>query len=269
MNTSPNPSAFPSSVSSTSSVSNSSNAQSKFVAAQLTVIEDDRVRMAQEEARGLGYAAGYSAGARVAAKENEELRAVLAEQAARQFEQNALQVNAAATAFAAAARASHERVLPVIDDVRELVYRLALELAESVVQVDMYAPVGAEFDGAPRGALAALRRALTVPSDTSVVRVRMNPADLRIIQEYWEAVEHTAAESGLDINSVELVADQSMAVGDAISEFEDGFLDARVRSAFERARESLDTELAALTLATQKHAPMHSVNDTEHGQVSA
>ncbi|MFD2841662.1 hypothetical protein ACFSYH_13935 [Populibacterium corticicola] len=215
-----------------------------FAAAPLKVISDERVESARQEARALGYSAGYAAGARAAAAEVEELKARLQQESQDQAHRNAQAINRHSQALAAAVVAADERVLPLLDDSRGLLYSLALDLASSVVGVDLGLP-SAEVSGLSVGAHAALVRAMNVPNDVVITAIRMSPEDSELVRAHWDAVVNAF---GGRCDCVEIISDASLARGDAISEFEDGFLDARLRTAFDRAREALSEELHAMEL---------------------
>lgn len=240
-----------------------------FAAARLNVVADERVQEAQEQARGLGYTAGYAAGARAAAAETEALRAQLAQQAQSQQQQVAASQQRVEEAFAAASHAAQTRVLPLLDDSRALLYSLALDLASVALGVEIQRQ-SQELPGVTVGAVAALQRALEVPHDVVVTRIRMNPADAALVQENWagvcEALElrgvvpgfasssasggssNNASSNASSPENIEIVPDPSLNIGDAVSEFEDGFLDARLQTAMNRARVALDAELEAMEL---------------------
>ncbi|PFG32233.1 FliH/SctL family protein [Sanguibacter antarcticus] len=200
---------------------------SAFSAARLTVVTDDRVRSVQESARVSGYAAGFAAGSRAAAESTrlvqERLRdEVAASEAARDAEHRA-----AVLTLERAARAAQERLLPVLDDARDLLHTLAFDLARSVVGHDL-----ADSQASAQG---ALHRALAVPHDVRIQTVRLHPSDLAILRA-----------SGTDaVDGIELVADPSLSPGDAVSTFEGGYFDARIRSSFDRALRALEESAAA------------------------
>lgn len=191
-----------------------------FGAARLTVVTDDRVRLTSERARVAGYAAGFAAGSRAAAETTQGLHEHLRVRAAAAEAARDAAHRAALAALARATEAATARVIPVLDDARDLLYSRALELARAVV--------GAELSDADTSATSALARAARVPHDVRVQTVRLHPSDLAAL----------AGASG-EPTGVELVADASLAPGDAVSTFEGGFFDARIETAFDRARTAL------------------------------
>ena len=182
-------------------------------------------RAATEAARDRGYvqghAAGYAAGLRAAAAEQElRAQAMHAEHdavltAARKDADGALRIlHAAAAAF-------QQCFELVLQDGEEVLAESALELAEAVLAYELH-------DG-ERTARAALRRALGGRKSGPPAAVRLHPADLAALQ-----VTGVAAEAAL-----ELVPDPSLSQGDAVAQYPDGWLDARLGTALARAREAL------------------------------
>lgn len=194
-----------------------------FGAARLTVVTDDRVRETSERARVAGYAAGFAAGSRAAAETTQGLHEHLRVRAAAAEAARDAAHHAALAALARATEAATARVIPVLDDARDLLYSRALELARAVV--------GAELSDASASATSALARAARVPHDVRVQSVRLHPSDLAALA----GAERASGEP----TGVELVADTSLAPGDAVSTFEGGFFDARIETAFDRARTAL------------------------------
>lgn len=109
------------------------------------------------------------------------------------------------------------RTVPVVAEAQSAVLAGALDLAEAIV--------GVHLADRPHAAHAALARATSDPQG-AVVAVRLHPDDVRLL-----------AETGVD---VPLVPDRTLRPGDAVAELEQGFLDARVHTAVERARAALD-----------------------------
>lgn len=193
-----------------------------FSAARLTVVTDDRVRSVQETARVSGYAAGFAAGSRAAAESTRILHEHLRSEAAAAAAARDAEHAAALDALQRAAQAAAARVVPVLDDARGLLHTLAFDLARAVV--------GHELADSEASARSALQRALAVPHDVRVQTVRLHPSDLAALR----------AVGADEVPGVELVADPSLSPGDAVSTFEGGFLDARIRTAFDRALLALD-----------------------------
>ncbi|MDO8106121.1 FliH/SctL family protein [Isoptericola sp. b441] len=178
-------------------------------------------RGTREQERAAGYAAGWAAGARVAAEQGEQVRARLTaeHQAAEQRRDD--EVRAAVQRLSLAARAADDRVIPVVTDARRVLAHAALELAEAVL--------GRELSDGPTSARAALDRALSAEPSLGVQAVRLAPADHAALLAAGVALPE----------DVTLVADPRVAAGDAVSELADGFLDAQVATALDRARRAL------------------------------
>ena len=204
----------------------SPEAREAFGSARLTVVADDRVRLAQERAHVGGYAAGFAAGSRAAAEATEGLHEHLRAQAAAAEAVRQDAHRAVMQTLMLAAEAAAARVVPVLDDARDLLHLRALELARAVV--------GAELRDAEYSATTALARAAALPHDVGIQTVRLHPRDLAAL----EAAGGVGVLAG-DLTGVELVADASLAPGDAVSTFEGGFFDARIETAFDRAQTAL------------------------------
>ncbi|MPV39189.1 FliH/SctL family protein, partial [Georgenia subflava] len=95
--------------------------------------------------------------------------------------------------------------------------------------------LGAELADGPTAARTALARALAEPHGADVVRVRLHPADHELVVSATDA--DLAVPAG-----IELVADASLARGEAVGELEAGYLDARLGTAVERARTALGVD---------------------------
>lgn len=177
------------------------------------------------EAEGFtrGHAAGYAAGLRRA---DAELAARLAEldaEHAEAVEHGRAQVRAAVVLLEGAAFALAERTAPVLEEADAQLAAAAIALAEAVI--------GHELSDAPTGARAALARALSGRDADAVVAVRLNPADLALLEA---GAGHDAG-----LARVALVPDPALGRGDAVSVYPDGELDARIASALARARAAL------------------------------
>ena len=178
-----------------------------------------------ESARARGHAAGYTAGLRAATAEvDARIARHDAEHAAAMLHQQT-RVDRAVALLESAAAALHQRTLPVLQDAEDTLVATAVELAEAIL--------GHELGDTETSARAALSRAL-IPGADAVAgsgrpqAVRMHPADLALIDQV------TRQDAG-----VEFIADVGLARGDAIAEFPDGFLDARIGTALARAKAAL------------------------------
>ncbi|HLT84436.1 MAG TPA: FliH/SctL family protein [Phototrophicaceae bacterium] len=173
-----------------------------------------------------GYTAGWSAGTRAAAQDAEDQRRRAAEELAARAQQAATAAQEALNALARAADAARRRSAPVLTEAQDALTRAAVDLAETVL--------GAELRDGDASARSALRRALSV-RDERLVSIRLNPADLAHLTATLGSLP---AELHVP-DRVELVADPTLGRGDAVSELEEGYLDARVDAALSRVREAL------------------------------
>lgn len=206
----------------------------RFVPQAVPVLRSARLQEVEASASARGYAAGYAAGARAAQEESLRVRAELEEDHARRVAEQAARTERALAVLREAARALGERTVPVVAEAQDATLRGALDLAESIV--------GFQLADRSRAAQAALERA-TSAADGAVVAVRLHPDDVRLLAE-------------VGVADVRLVADPALHRGDAVAELEHGFLDARVRSAVERARAALaDAATSGTTEQTPAGAP--------------
>lgn len=172
-----------------------------------------------ENVRAAGHAAGYAAGMRIA---EEELRLLAARHAA---EHAALLAEAAGRVdrlvglLEAAVRGVEARIAPVLGEAQRALAVAAIELAEAVI--------GCELADGEASARAAVTRALRGVDPALVLTVRLHPDTLA-------ALDEAALVAGITYR-----ADPDLAPGDAITDFAEGYLDARIGSALGRARAAL------------------------------
>ena len=183
--------------------------------------EQDR---ADEQSRAEGHAAGYTEGLRQAAadvaRRADEINAAHAENE----RDGAAQIDHAVSLLGAAARALDERSIPLIQQAEATLVNTSLELAEAIL--------GCELSRTEPSARRALERAMHQPDQldhSTFHTIRMNPEDLVVLAAQTRALE-----------SIRFVADSQLKRGDALTEFSDGFLDARIGTALARARAALD-----------------------------
>ncbi|MDR6611465.1 FliH/SctL family protein [Leifsonia sp. 1010] len=181
--------------------------------------ETENERAAMTAARSRGYAAGYAEGRRAAAREQAEW--VDRADAARAAEsaEAAEQVAVLARALRTAAVELREATVPVLADAESALVDAAFELATAVVGVALKDRVAA--------ARAAVARVVSAAPGGIVPAVRLHPDDIAALR---------AAGAGEDL---QLVADPTLAPGDAIGELPHGWLDARIHAALDRAKEAL------------------------------
>jgi flagellar assembly protein FliH len=183
-----------------------------------------RTTLQAEKARAAGWSAGWAAGTRAAAEAAQTQRATLhAEHVAAEAARDA-QVGAALAVLRRAAEAVAARTVPVLEEAAATLDEGAVLLAQTVL--------GAELADGEDRARAALARALSLPLDAGVQTIRLHPADLAVLTAAGAARDDVPA-------GVQLVADASLRPGDAVSELPDGFLDARISTAVERALHAL------------------------------
>jgi flagellar assembly protein FliH len=172
------------------------------------------------QARVHGHAAGYAAGLKSAQAELALRRTELEAQARVAAADARARVDAALTALHTATRALDARLAPAVADAESTLADAAVDIAEAVL--------GRELAAGADSAESALRRVLGQPEANTIVTVRMNPADLHALHEDIRVAAGVA-----------LQADASLAPGDAVAQLPDGYLDARIGAALERARAAL------------------------------
>jgi len=178
----------------------------------------------RKEDRGYtqGHAAGYAAGIRAAAAEQLGLREQLQAEHRAMLDAGRLAVGHAVRALEAAAAESRQRRGAVLEEAQDVLAAGAMELAEAIL--------GYELNDGANTARAALARALATASDVqTVTTVRLHPEDLAAL---------TAVDIG-SVAGVELKADPALDRGDAIAEYPQGWLDARLGTAVDRAKAAL------------------------------
>lgn len=176
---------------------------------------------AAASAHAAGFAAGFAAGARAASRAAAQAQHLADERRLADEERRAAEHTARLAALAAATRAAQSRTAPVLAHAESTLHRCALELAAAVL--------GVELADGPAGAAAALARVRAGAPDRDDVVVHLHPEDVRALGPDPQLPEGTR-----------LVADPSLARGDAVAEHPDGWLDARIGTALERARAALD-----------------------------
>ncbi|MHA7263895.1 FliH/SctL family protein [Arthrobacter sp. TMN-37] len=181
--------------------------------------DPERERL-EAESRVRGHAAGYAAGLREAARD----AAVAAEKAEEEHlaaaRDAAARVEAALGVLRSAASALTRASVPVLDSVEDTLLAAALELAEAVIGYEL-----ADGENSTRSIVA---RALEAPLPFAVHTVRLHPADLGRLRA-----------AGACPPEVQLAAEPALAPGDAVAEYADGFLDARISAAVARVRAAL------------------------------
>jgi len=198
--------------------------EAQFSPMSFPPLRDNRHERAEEQARArghaAGYAAGYAAGLRAAAAEVKEQKARLQAEHEAVVQNGRLRVERAIQALNAAASALQQRTAPVLAEAQDTLAAAAMDLAEAVL--------GCELADGSRSARAALSRALTGVDTATVQTVRMHPVDLSLLEP------EVRRQAG-----VQFVPDATLERGDAVTEFADGYLDAKIGSALARAKAAL------------------------------
>lgn len=185
----------------------------------------------ESEGFARGHAAGYAAGLRKAEAEARARSAELEAQHAAAREEGQRRLASAVVLLESAAAALHARTAPILAEADDELAAAAVALAEAIL--------GHELSDTATGAKAALKRALSAPDSEAAVAVRLHPADLALLEAQLAS---TKAMTPTTTAQVAWVPDPSLARGDAIAEYPDGELDARIGSALARARAALAGE---------------------------
>jgi flagellar assembly protein FliH len=198
-------------------------------------VEQSGLSESQDRGYVQGHAAGYAAGLRAAAAAQALLTRQLHAEHEAAMASGREAANQAVALLATAAAAFQQRFNLVLQDAETVLAASALDLAEAVLSY--------ELDDGDRTARAALQRALSGGAATAgdsaggmvtggapeVAAVRLHPADIAVL-----------AESGITQGiGVALVPDSSLARGDAMAQYPQGWLDARLGTALARARTAL------------------------------
>lgn len=194
-----------------------------FSRAVFPTLKTSRDATADSLAYAHGHTAGYTAGLRKATVDAEERRSRMEAEHAAVLSHSQARTGHVLATLAAAAAALEAAAVPVITEVQDALAASALDLAEAIL--------GRELSDADTAARAALARATAVRLPAGTRTVRMHPADLSVLDK---ATREAAG--------VVFVADETLERGDAFTEFEGGYLDARIRTAMERARQALTGE---------------------------
>jgi flagellar assembly protein FliH len=192
--------------------------------------DDDRVRL-EEQWRARGHAAGYAEGLRAAAVEIADREARLDAEHAALTRTVTEEVQGALAVLRSASDALNARTVPVLQDAEDTLLSAAIDLAEAVI--------GHALVDEGAAARFALGRAGEAADGSSAEphTVRLHPDDLALVDRGLNPGGR--AGRGSIPATVRLVADGNLARGDAVSEFSDGYLDARIGSALQRARSAL------------------------------
>jgi len=181
----------------------------------------DETPEVRERARVQGHAAGYAAGRKAATETLATDRAQLRAEADRAL---GVQIDGLRSALEAVNRAAGElnaQTAMSLEGTEEAVLSAAIEIAGMILG----RAISEDREGA---AVAALRRALDAADPMPIRTVRMHPDDLELV-----------AMVATDEPGLQLVADRTLARGDAMVDLPDGVVDATIASAVERVRRVL------------------------------
>lgn len=196
-----------------------------------------QLRKAEPEVREDGYvhghAAGYTAGLRAAEAERVRRVEELETEFAARRDQQQREVRQLIGLLHAAVEALNARCLPTVEAAEETLVAAAVELAEAIL--------GYELADRSKAACAALDRALSGSKGLDVVTIRMNPADISILERGASDGVGLAAEPGR--TAAVLTPDSSLDRGDALAELPQGFLDAKIGTALARVKNALAVDL--------------------------
>lgn len=180
-------------------------------------LDPARIETAIEQGYRDGHAAGQAAGWAEGHAEG-----------MREYAQTAAHLTAALHRLEAAAAAVAEREATVLRSAEDAIAAAAVRLAAVII--------GRELESATNPGVDAIARALALAPAAGEVTVRLHPDDHRAV---------LAATDGTTVDDrVHLVADPTLARGDALAEWGDTILDARIEPALERARRALAGELS-------------------------
>ena len=187
---------------------------------EFTSLSDPGQDRAYEKARLQGHAAGFAAGAAEGTRVLDAERAAAAQQSATDARSAKARTEYVISVLQSAGEAMFSRAAPVSESMDDALAEAALQLAEAIL--------GHELADGPTSARAALARATGPATPSPVHTVRMHPDDLAVLDS------STRAAAG-----VAFVADASLRRGDAMADYADGFLDARLSASLDRMRSVL------------------------------
>lgn len=172
------------------------------------------------QARLRGYAEGHAEAFRIVTA---EAKAAAAQDEARRADARVSAQRALADAMSALGRAAdalEDRARDLADIAERQISSRAVELAELIL-----AEALADRELA---ATTALRRGLAAQQGAGDGKVHLSPTDL-----------HTLTLHGTLPENITVVTDEALVSGDAVAVVADGFVDARIGAALERARRAL------------------------------
>jgi flagellar assembly protein FliH len=186
-------------------------------------IDVEEKAKADETARAQGHAAGYAAGLRAATVEIDRIKLDLQNEHEQGERLVAAKMDRGVRVLNAAAEALDQRILPVLVDAESTLVACALQLAEAIIGTEL-----SRTEPSARRALDRAMRTVDAGDTAKAHSIRMNPDDLPLLDA-----------TTVRLSGVRLVADAQINRGDAIAEFSDGILDARIETALARAQKIL------------------------------
>lgn len=178
-------------------------------------------RAISEKARVRGYADGFAEGRRRAEEELAHARAALEVRTAQRDTDAREALRTALAALEAVRSDLHGRLAGLVAADAERVEELAIDLAEAILDV--------ELSDAARSAAHAVRRAVAEAPVSTWVRVHLSDRDARTLRDGGSPA----------LTQLEVVVSTDVDAGGAVVELADARVDARISSAFARAREAL------------------------------
>lgn len=178
---------------------------------------------ARAAAQAAGYAAGWAHGVQAARLMAEAEQHAAAAQRQRAEARHTAEVQRAITALDTAAGDLEQRSAPGAHEIEDMIVSAALTIAEALIGTSLR-------DHETRGRAALLRALALAPAGEDVV-VALHPDDLAVLDG---KADH------LDLSrSITLVADPSLAPGDALATCGATAIDARISAGLARVREVL------------------------------
>jgi flagellar assembly protein FliH len=215
-------------------------------------VPDEVLAPARAAAQAAGYAAGWAHGVRAARLVSDAEAHVAAANRERAEAERAAEVRRALSALDTAATALERSAAPSAHEIEQLIVSSALTIAEALI-------ADALRDDEIRGR-AALTRALSLAPSGEDVTVALSPADHAIVSA--DGTGHT------DIGrTITLVADATLAPGDALAHCGATTIDARLSTGLARVRAALGAGPSGSETASDEAASSEAVpeNATETG----
>ncbi len=196
---------------------------STFAVSTKVGVPEQLLADAREQARREGFDAGWLDGRQQGVEAERAIREQHAQDLVARRTEAAREMDRTIAALDLAAAHVSASTAEIMARVEQLVVDAAMDLAEAVV--------GHSVRTDPDRGLNAVRRAFTlVPAESEQVRVAVHPDDLAVLND---------VAPGMVPASVTLVADASLAPGDAIAIAGATTVDARIAGALARVREAL------------------------------